>query len=1337
MNIENIKQSTINKINNNVFDFTNDEITILDTDTNIFLMYLSKICKDEKLFNDNFELALSILENIDSENNDIIEEIYNYISIFEEKYYYNQLKQKNIVIEAANLISSEEYLNEVIKTLKERDDYERIILNGDKYANGEAVIKILLDRKEYYVLGKIINYFEQCFADTDLFTRFLNEFPFNDYNVFVTKLSITAFADNKLKDILYNNLDKLNYSNLRDVFLRESDEDKQKIITDVMLKKINNKDENLNFFNPILNIKKNDLKMSRSADFNVEKSIINPVISSAFNQDITLNNLSIVLNYDIRLTDEQIDLLCKLIRESDIYLSLNNIYIIDNDNVINALIDSGNYDNLYYYIQENKKEYFDNVVYNAYKNNNTKVLSKTKLNLCYKLHSDLIKKFIKEKYVDLIDFKLERNEFNSSKNFDALFPDIMDYLLNASLDELKDNRLIMKIQSFPFIYIETLIKNKQYDKISLIPFTPYESDLKNKKELYVDLIKNSFSNASRLIKYYVDSILSEEEYRNAFLTYKFDYFNEKVLTFLQHAENDSLYNETLYNSVRDILIDKYNLNENHLDSMINKYGYLLIKYIDNDSIIKIINLDDNKFNKMIDLFNVEPYKMNDLEALYDSFKQEEFTLKYPEIKSIFPNIMHSLDNGTKDYFSYLDNLCEVWNKTLIDKILQEYPDEERAIQNNPDYIIYIGNIITSNDAITKERYTNILHIITDYYIAQKREQYRKTYDIYKEASIPFEYDKKDLDKIVTARTLQECIIYNQVSDYYNSELYRKIVNDLIEKGLSESEAKDSILLTAQKKFITRIERNQYFFFDILTQKYGEFLANSIIEEYKNKIDELNSNSDLKKNIGLVNKITLPYLDSYVYATNSLNGTNLDDLDIEDVKKKYHLEDSKINIFEILSNIRIDLLSDNTLDNDEIYDTLKRIIKKYKLDNLSPQVDNIVSNEIYDLSCNTTDISTFISFFHSIYEAEKAKVEVQDKSSDNLSISIMNIFKYLDKYASVSSIYSQILGIEDEGLVRSDPKPNNSTGMTKEERLKKAVDKTFKNFERNVVKIPTFNHNIELSNGKLITAIVGNFTKPTNITHGERTGACMRIGGAGYTLFNSDDIFHIEFNEPNTGKYISRVTGFRNGNTVFLNELRFSCDKELYSNKEVVEACKIVAQELLDRSKDSEFPIENVVIHRDYAMNSTEDNRVVLNISDNKKGLKHFYSDVGNYVQVLATNAEEGFVPVDLDNSKVPNYLPSREKIRSGSSQAIVEQINRLYTISLGLKGKPYYVNPIATDIVYGYVGEDWYVFINEQNEIICDRIDRDERSIIEYEFAKEEIKKQLNTMSKEENGYAI
>ena len=80
-------------------------------------------------------------------------------------------------------------------------------------------------------------------------------------------------------------------------------------------------------------------------------------------------------------------------------------------------------------------------------------------------------------------------------------------------------------------------------------------------------------------------------------------------------------------------------------------------------------------------------------------------------------------------------------------------------------------------------------------------------------------------------------------------------------------------------------------------------------------------------------------------------------------------------------------------------------------------------------------------------------------------------------------------------------------------------------------------------------------------------------------------FHVQFTDPDTGEFVSRVSGFRNGNSVFLNQLRFSKSAK-YSNANVVEACKLIATDIISSTKDSSTPVENVFISGDYSMSNS-------------------------------------------------------------------------------------------------------------------------------------------------------
>ena len=277
-----------------------------------------------------------------------------------------------------------------------------------------------------------------------------------------------------------------------------------------------------------------------------------------------------------------------------------------------------------------------------------------------------------------------------------------------------------------------------------------------------------------------------------------------------------------------------------------------------------------------------------------------------------------------------------------------------------------------------------------------------------------------------------------------------------------------------------------------------------------------------------------------------------------------------------------------------------------------------------------------------------------------------------------------------------------------------------------VKIPTFNEVINLGNQKQIQVIVGNFTHPSNLTHGERTGSCMRVGGAGYSLYefclDSPFGFHIRFSDPKTAEYISRVSGFRNGNTIFLNELRYSCNPKLYSNKDIVSSCLKVANLLIEKSKNSIVPIENVVISNDYAMKEAEYKTEYLGIDNIKQGLGTFYTDVNSNCVVLSTTAKNSsFTPIDLNNQNVPDYLPAREQVvETFDSKLAISNINRVHLIKKELLEEMYEFEEeiIIDNLIYCLFNQDWYIYVDTNFNIYEERIDVDERSLKELEEAR-------------------
>ena len=210
-----------------------------------------------------------------------------------------------------------------------------------------------------------------------------------------------------------------------------------------------------------------------------------------------------------------------------------------------------------------------------------------------------------------------------------------------------------------------------------------------------------------------------------------------------------------------------------------------------------------------------------------------------------------------------------------------------------------------------------------------------------------------------------------------------------------------------------------------------------------------------------------------------------------------------------------------------------ILKKYKFMNWSDTFENLLKPTY--LSFNERDIAILINYFYSFY----SKLEAKQQNGLIEGIRLSNILDELRTYGSSSIKYDYLLGKEDSDLIISNPGPN-SASLKAEERLKKVPEEILIQFKRKYITVPPMDLDVSLENGKKIHVDIGDITSTINLTYGERTGACMRIGGAGSSLFDfcleNENGFHVRLTNPITGNFISRVSGFRNGNTVVLNQL---------------------------------------------------------------------------------------------------------------------------------------------------------------------------------------------------------
>ena len=262
----------------------------------------------------------------------------------------------------------------------------------------------------------------------------------------------------------------------------------------------------------------------------------------------------------------------------------------------------------------------------------------------------------------------------------------------------------------------------------------------------------------------------------------------------------------------------------------------------------------------------------------------------------------------------------------------------------------------------------------------------------------------------------------------------------------------------------------------------------------------------------------------------------------------------------------------------------------------------------------------------------------------------------------------------------------------------------------------------------------------NLTYGERTGACMRIGGAGASLFdyclNGKNGFHIRFSDPETNEFVSRVSCFRNGNTVFMNQLRNSVSIK-YKDEDLIEAAQMIGKELIELTKDSESPIKNVVINQRYAMYSSKKRTSHLGVEDVKKGLGSFYSDVDEAAIVLATaNKDDSLIPIDL-SAKVPEYKPQRGRINYYESEKAQEMVEHYHMLDSLLSGNSIESGEIVLNenIVACISGDDWYISVDNKGKIeqfILSTTIRKNDALKEMQASLEVLKKKIATMDKQE-----
>lgn len=774
--------------------------------------------------------------------------------------------------------------------------------------------------------------------------------------------------------------------------------------------------------------------------------------------------------------------------------------------------------------------------------------------------------------------------------------------------------------------------------------------------------------------------LEDKKYRELIFTRE---YSKKNSLFAPLLETDEL------SYYWDFIVEQRGLSKHNAELLKSVAGKELSSYVNDENIYKLLGLEEDLFDRLMALFPNKRYTLEDLYASYDNIKQYEFSTKYAPIVDCYATLLNQIQNKkidnnlVHDIAINLNGLFfEMFEKDFNTELDQKYKGNPRKFL---EFVIYKINHGDAN------KYSRILKYIVDYYIDKKRDEYKKTYDVKEEIGLEESIDENSAKQVIFDYFLEKDVHLPDDKSFVNL-----LIEKCHEKGYSDDLISDLIKFNKDKN--AKLNNNH----SIVASRMFEFrlLGGEIIT--KAKKDYPSWFEDLKEKI-LAKKA-------------------------KDLKKNYSPGKSDISICKILSNIRLDVFR-GILNNDYYYEKLKDTLSKRKLHKLPSGLINFVNNNKYlDFEISERQIASFMSYFAPILRKE----EEERKKKKNVRTGIMtlsSIFRKTKGYSRTSDIYSQILTPEDAKLIEENPgmlAAHNK--LQNNQRLNESVSWTLRNFERQVVTIPTFNKVYKVGPAK-IRAVVGNFTNPCNLSHGERVDSCMRIGGVGEELYEfcmgNENGFHIRFEDASTGEYVGRISGFRNGNSVFLNELTMVPENKYANVQYLPNAAYEVARDIVVESSVSHYPIQNVFISPSHF---SDVDAVKLNVESIHEGWPFFYTNItASKAIVLATTAtNEKFVPIDFNKDNLPEYMPARDLVRYVTNpDDMINIVNRIYTVKLALEGMPFeYISSNASgylislvsnieNVIYFVCNNDWYYCVCSDGRIYQNFIDKDKRAVRE------------------------
>lgn len=286
---------------------------------------------------------------------------------------------------------------------------------------------------------------------------------------------------------------------------------------------------------------------------------------------------------------------------------------------------------------------------------------------------------------------------------------------------------------------------------------------------------------------------------------------------------------------------------------------------------------------------------------------------------------------------------------------------------------------------------------------------------------------------------------------------------------------------------------------------------------------------------------------------------------------------------------------------------------------------------------------------------------------------------------------------------------------------------------------------------------------TILLSGINTDSCFRIDG------NDNDFLHYCALDKNGfvikitddfGNFIARASGFRNGNCVYINQLRTIYDEGgnnyygEYDNEknDIIETFKKACQDIVTTSQNNIMEINKidfVFVTQSYALDDYESNvgdevsdeigytpmdttsEDWIEFVDNTNNLQeadeegYFTTDYGDYPLICMASSMEisEILPEHIERENVPAlYERKRNKIivTNKIDINVCQKINKIKAIDAFFRETEYDVEEIpATSTVF--IGDNWYIIYNNGDIVSSCLLVFDSKAKIEFEATKQVI----------------